>query len=66
MNKKKFLMLLPLALSGVVGMANSSEISIFPGQAEQEVKFGADIKLTLKRVDEGNTGRIMDPSTNKC
>ncbi|KGK00100.1 hypothetical protein [Thalassotalea sp. ND16A] len=59
-NKKTIIMLLPLLLSGMAGMANSNEISIFPGQVEQEVKFGADIKLTLKGVDEGNTEKIMD------
>ncbi|KGK00098.1 BACON domain-containing protein [Thalassotalea sp. ND16A] len=38
----------------------SASISIFPSLVKQQVKFGADIKLTLKGVDEGNTGKIFD------
>jgi len=36
------------------------QLDIYPKQQKQQVKFGADIKLTLKRVEEGNTEKIFD------
>ena len=50
-------------LSGVVGLSalcDAATITIDPAELNQSVKFGADIKLTLKGVDDGNTEQIMD------
>lgn len=48
-------------LSGLlIGLANASTISINPANKNQAVTFGADIKLTLKGVDDGNTSGVLD------
>ena len=55
-----------VTLSGVIGFSTLSEattITIDPSELNQTVKFGADVKLTLKRVDDGNTEKVMDRFT---
>ncbi|MDC2888787.1 hypothetical protein [Psychrosphaera algicola] len=48
------------ALVSAYGYAADTHLEIFPEQQKQQVKFGADIKLTIKNVAEGNTSKVMD------
>lgn len=48
------------ALVSTYGFAADTQIEIFPEQKKQQVKFGADIKLTIKNVADGNTSKVMD------
>ncbi|WP_017446727.1 hypothetical protein [Gayadomonas joobiniege] len=52
---------LTLATTGLSSQAvYASTITIDPADKNQSVAFGADIKLTLKGVDDGNTSAVMD------
>lgn len=53
-----FLVLLALSLAAVASAEITIEID--PLRKRQAVQWGADIKLTLKSVDQGNTAAVID------
>lgn len=61
MKKRAFigLNMLTLSLVSSAAFGVDTNLSIYPEQTRQKVTFGGDIKLTVKKVDEGNTLKIM-------
>ena len=44
----------------IASACDAAKVRINPSKQRQTVTFGADVKLTLRRVDEGNTEQAID------
>ena len=56
----KFIAYTTTATFLIASACDASLVRINPSKQRQIVTFGADVKLTLRGVDEGNTEQIMD------